>query len=417
MAKKDKEAEVETSEPELEEEVLAGDPKGNLKLAKLLIKELNKNVKEKVAWSLATDLDNPTVVKEFISTGCTWLDYNIGNRPNAGVPVGKLTEIVGEEATGKSLICAHLIRNAQKMGGTAVYIDTENAANPDFMARLGVDIKQMVYLQPGTIEEVGENIEKVITMIRAKSPNRLVLIIWDSVAGTPSQAEIDGTYDPNDRIGVTAKALAKMMRKLTQTLGKERICLVFTNQLKVKIGTMFGDPMTTPGGKAIPYHASVRIKLTRSTQMKDEDVKNDDGSEKLLVTQGIRTLAQVFKNRMGPPLRKCEFNILFSSGIDDYGAMRTFLHEQSKDITKSNGFMSLSDCPDPKTGKIVKEFKFREKQFNSLMDSSPAFKDHVLGLLVKRMIISYDTPPEQAGIDLDEDSLLVAEGVLAAEGA
>src|SRR5258708_4575212 len=150
MSKKD--------EKEKKKEVIEADDKiESTKLSKLLINEFNKDNKAgKIAWCLATDFDNPTEVKEFISTGSTLLDYICANRENGGVPVGKLTEISGEEASGKSLVAAHLIAECQRRGGLAVYIDTENAASPGFMQQVGVDLSKMVYLQPGTVEEVGE---------------------------------------------------------------------------------------------------------------------------------------------------------------------------------------------------------------------------------------------------------------------
>ena len=138
--------------------------KNKKELSKLLIKEMNKGKGENIAWNLLEP--NPTDVKEFISTGSTLLDYIIANRCGGGVPAGKLTEIVGEEASGKSLICAHILANTQKKGGIGIYMDTENAANPDFMKRIGVDIGKLVYLQPGAMEECYAAIEKTITMAR-----------------------------------------------------------------------------------------------------------------------------------------------------------------------------------------------------------------------------------------------------------
>ena len=188
-------------------------------LADDLRKELNKAAKETIAYDL--NGENPTDVKTWISTGSTLLDYIISNRRDGGIPVGKLTTIAGESASGKSLVATQILANTQKMGGVAVYIDTENAASPDFMAQLGLDTENnFMYIQPGTIEEVFESIERLIGLVREKAPDRLVCIVWDSVAGTPVKAEIEGDYDPNSRIGLTAKALAKGMRKVTETLGK-----------------------------------------------------------------------------------------------------------------------------------------------------------------------------------------------------
>lgn len=392
MAKK--EEKVETP-PEKEISALA--------LTKALIKDFNKDSKEKMAWCLGTDLDNPTEVKEFISTGSTLLDYIIANKKGGGIPVGKLTEICGEEASGKSLICAHLIAECQRRGGIAIYIDTENAAHPPFMQQIGVNIHEMVYLQPGTVEEVGAAIEKTILMARAKAPNKLVLIIWDSVAGTPCQAEIEGTYDPNDRIGVTAKALAKMMRKLTQVWGKERIAMVFTNQLKVKIGVQYGDPMSTPGGKAIPYHASVRIRLTRGQNEQNEKTKE---------VYGVHTSAKIIKSRLSPPLRKCKFDIFFQDGIHDVNSWFEYLHEAGE-ITKSDGWCYLTsfkgkeNIKHPEWGHM-----FREKQWDDEIGGNPALKQHVLDLIDKQLVVRYDQK-EIKDLDLDPESLMDAESVLA----
>jgi recombination protein RecA len=362
-------------------------------LSKLLIREFNKDEEKtgKLAWNLSIDLDNPTEIKEWISTGSTLLDYNISNKPDGGIPVGKLTEISGEEASGKSLMAAHILANTQKRGGLAVLADSENAYNPEFGAQVGVDNDKLVYLQPRTIEETGEAIEKVILLTRQKAKDKLVTIVWDSVAGTPSQAEIEGTFDPNDRIGVTAKALAKMMRKLTQTLGKERICLVFTNQLKTKIGVMYGDPMTTPGGKAIPYHASVRIRLTRSTLDKSEN----EGDQ--LEALGVNTICKVVKNRCGPPLRKCRFLISFARGIEDVDSWFDHLHEMGV-IKKSGGYCTLPEA--------FGEEKFREKAWAELVSKN---RDIILEVLKKHMVVKFGEKPKN--MDMDPESLMDAEAV------
>lgn len=404
------------------EEIDVSSEMDSLKLGKELIKELNKG-DEKVAWCLATDEDNPTDVKEFISTGSTLLDYCISNRRDGGVPVGKLTEFNGEEASGKSLAIAHLIVNVQKKGGIACLIDTENAVNPDFLKRVGVDLTKLVYLQPGTIEEVGEMIEKLIVMTRTKAPGKLVLIAWDSVAGTPPKDEIEGNYDPNERIGLAAKALAKMMRKLTQTWGKERIAMVFTNQLRTKFGVQYGDPMATTGGKAIPYHASVRVRLTRSVEQKE--LEGETKGE----TWGIHTRAKVVKNRLGPPLRTCEFDIAFSNGIQDEDSWFAFLNAHQV-ITKADGWCYCSTFKgiqrpglDPETEKpfevVVKlnpkhedwGHMFREKQWMAQLAAVPGLRDWALDEINKLMVVTYGDPV--TGQVLDEESLMDNEEVVA----
>ena len=415
------------------EEVSDSDEMDQMKLSKLLIREFNKNQEKtgKLAWNLSTDLDNPTDVKEWISTGSTLLDYAISNRRNGGIPVGKLTEICGEEASGKSLLCAHLAAYVQKKGGIVVYIDTENAMNPDFMIQLGVDLNKLVYLQPGTVEEVGESIVRSILVTRQKAASKLVLIIWDSVAGTPTKAEIEGNIgelNMNDQLA-KSKVLSKMMRQITETLGKERICLVFTNQLKTKIGVMYGDPMTTPGGKAIPYHASVRIRLNRGGTEKGEGDEKDD-------VMGVNTTAKLIKNRMGPPLRKAKFFISFARGIEDTPSWRDYLHSQGV-IEKADGWCYLSELP---SGKLEvkgtyegkdRGIKFRESQWEDFVQTMVAFspeqitklhagekipaekaagvkvKDWVLDQIEKKMVVKYGAKALDA--ELDPESTLEVE--------
>ena len=195
---------------------------------------LNRDDNEKITWDLTKD-DSPTHVKDFISTGSTLLDYAISNRRNGGVPCGKITELQGEEASGKSLVCAHLIANTQRKGGIAVYLDTENAANPDFMRRIGVDLEKLIYVQPGTIEKAFETIEAIIKTLRAKSSSTPVTILWDSVGNTPPQAEIEGSYDANSRMGLGAKAMAMGLRKITEMVGREQITMVFTQPLTYRM--------------------------------------------------------------------------------------------------------------------------------------------------------------------------------------
>lgn len=376
------------------------------KLSKSLIKTLN-NGEEKMAWNLAHD-DSPTSVKEFISTGSTLLDYIISNRRDGGVPCGKLTEIHGEESTGKSLLCAHIMANCQKKGGLAVYIDTENAANPSFMKSVGVDLDKLVYVQAGTTEEVFETIEKCINVARAKDVKKAVCIVWDSVAATPPKAEIEGSYEPTAQIGLMARAISKGMRKLTDTVGKDRITLVFTNQLKTKIGVMYGDPMTTPGGKAIPYHASIRIRLSSST-------KNKDGDQII----SISTNAKTIKTRFGPPFRKCSFDIYFDRGIEDVDSWLDALHEVGE-VSKANGFMIMKSVPQQvqvseKDGKpvyetqIVPELRFRAGSWKDRLKGDTVFNAYVLDLLEKHMIVRLDevpwdaTKPDPAASDTDSE--------------
>jgi recombination protein RecA len=402
----------EESEETVQEEV------DSIKLSRLLIKEFNKDEDKrgKMAWCLASDLDCPTDVKEFIGTGSTLLNYTISNRRDGGIPVGKVTEITGEEASGKSLLCAHIAAECQKRGGIVVYIDSENAANPDFLRRVGVNISELVYLQPGTLEEVGEAIEKTITMVRTRAPNKLVVVIYDSAAASPTKAEVEGSFDLSMDLQLAkSKLLSKMMRKITDMIGKERIALVITNQLKIKIGVMYGDPMTTPGGKAIGYHASVRIRLFAGQKKKVEKKGGLETGEDAGDIYGIHTSSKIIKNRIGPPWRKCEFDILFASGIDDEGSWFQRLHECGE-IEKNDGWCYLSKFPsgrlDEKGAYAGKDrgLKFRERALADLVKSDPNVKKFVLDLLEKNMIVKYGEAPKDA--ELDTESLLEVESAI-----
>ena len=412
------------------------DDKEAMALSKALIKELNKDQKGgKVAWCLATDKDNPTDVKDFISTGSTLLDYLITNKRGGGIPVGKITEIVGEEATGKSLLVTQILANTQKRNGLAVYIDEENSLNPEFAQRVGLNLDKLVYMQCGSVEAVGEQIEKVINLARLKDVKNFITIVWDSVAATPPQAELEGDYDPNSRMGLQAKAIAKMMRKLTKTVGQERVTLVFTNQMKVKFGVMFGDPMGTPGGKAIPYHASVRIRVYRSGEL-DKTPKPKDGEPKQPKNvYGIQTRAKIIKNRMGPPLRVCEFPLHFADGINDALSVLDYLNDNLKITERKmgryvfpSGLIVLgTEGTNAKTGElfydqknvIIGEVKLKPDEFEDRWKRDAEFKESIMKILDKNMIISLDSHALPPDVDLDPESYTDAEAVeqLVAEGA
>lgn len=349
------------------------------KLVKDLRKTFSKDDEDQISWDLSTE-ESPTSAKTFISTGSTLLDYVISNRRDGGVPTGKLTEIAGEEASGKSLIISHIIANAQKKGGIAVLMDTENAFNPAFGQQVGVDLKSLVYLQPNTIEKTFETVERIIVSARASNASCPIVIAWDGVAATPPQAEIEGGYDGNARIGLAGKALSLGMRKLTQTVGKEAITFVVTNQLKQKPGLVYGDPYYTPGGKAIPFHASVRIRLTSSTKLKDAEGN----------IYAVHTKANCKKTRLGPPFRKCEFDIHFDRGIDDVMSWFSFFHDR-KMISKSAGYCTFEE--------LLGGEKFREKQWYEMMRDEKT-RNGVLDLLERNLTVVYKNLEDREAIEV-----------------
>ena len=353
-------------------------------LASVLADSLNKQFKGmKVAYFLDGAEDTPTDLTEWISTGSSLLDLAISNRANGGLPVGRITEITGMEASGKSLIAAHLLANTQKMGGLAVYIDTENAMNEDFLTAIGMDMGKMLYIQLEAVEDIFEVIENIILKVKESDKNRLVSIAVDSVAAATTKIEQAQDYDKEGWATSKAIVLSKGMRKITQLIGRERVCLVFTNQLREKLGVMFGDKYTTSGGKAIQFHASCRLRLKAAGQIKAKV----NGKEQVI---GIKTKAKVVKNRMGPPLREAEFNIYFESGIDDFGGWLQVLKDYN--LIKQGG--SWYTYTDDVSGK---EIKFLSKDFEKLVLSDPDRKERIYNKICEVLVMAYHT--DNIGID------------------
>tara|TARA_R110000744_G_scaffold135942_7_gene245667 strand:+ start:1520 stop:2647 length:1128 start_codon:yes stop_codon:yes gene_type:complete len=363
---------------------MAKDKKNRDELASVLADSLNKQFKGmKVAYFLDGEEDTPTDLTEWISTGSSLLDLAISNRPNGGLPVGRITEITGMEASGKSLIAAHCLANTQKMGGLAVYIDTENAMNEDFLSAIGMDVGKMLYIQLEAVEDIFEVIENIILKVKESDKNRLVSIAVDSVAAATTKIEQAQDYDKEGWATSKAIVLSKGMRKITQLIGRERVCLIFTNQLREKLGVMFGDKYTTSGGKAIQFHASCRLRLKAAGQIKAKV----QGKEQVI---GIKTKAKVVKNRMGPPLREAEFNIYFESGIDDFGGWLQVLKDYN--LIKQGG--SWYTYTDDVSGK---EIKFLSKDFERLVLSDKDRKERIYNKICETLIMAYQT--ENLGID------------------
>lgn len=361
-------------------------------LAGVLADNLNKKFKasnHKVAYFLDGDTDSPSDVKEWISTGSTMLDLAIANRPYGGIPVGRITEITGLEASGKSLLAAHALANTQKKGGLAVYIDTENAISREFLEAIGVNLKEMLYVPLETVEDIFEAIEGIAETVRKSSKDRLVTIIVDSVAGASTKTEMAAEFDKDGWATSKAIVLSKAMRKITNFVGRERICLIFTNQLRTRLGVSFGDPYTTSGGKAIAFHSSVRLRLKSIGQIK---LKDDSGREEVF---GIKTRAQVIKNRMGPPLRSVDYDIYFDSGIDDYGSWLTMLKD-FKLVTQAGAWYTYTDMS---TGE---EIKFQSKDFQTKILDVPGMKDQVYRAICDKYILNY-----RAGEDFGVDDIVI----------
>ena len=343
-------------------------------LASLLADSLNKQNKDgKIAYFLDDDSsDAPTNVKDWLSTGNAMLDVAISNRPYGGLPVGRITEITGLEQSGKSLLSAHLLAEAQRKGGVAVLIDTETAVSREFLEAIGVDISKLLYVSVDTVEGIFEACETIIEQVRKGDKDRLVTIVVDSVAAASSKKEMEADYDKDGYATDKAIIISKAMRKITNMIGRQSIALVFTNQLRQKMNAMFGDPWTTSGGKALAFHASVRLRLKNMGQLKAGDR-----------IVGIKVRCQVIKNRMGPPLRHADFDIFFDRGIDNYGGWISVMKD-AKLVKQGGAWYTYTDIDSGE------EIKFQAKDFVSILQDE-AVKDQIYRRICEATILQYKT--------------------------
>jgi recombination protein RecA len=196
-----------------------------------LAESINKQYKgETLAYNLGVAENSPSEINEWVSTGSSLLDLAISNTKNGGIPVGRITELTGMEQSGKSLLAAHILANTQKKGGVAVYIDTENSVSQEYLKAIGVDIEKLLYISVDTVERIFETIDIIVEKIRSSEKDRLVSIVVDSVAAASTELEMDSEYGKDGYATAKALIMSKSMRKVTGMIGRQRICLVFTNQ-------------------------------------------------------------------------------------------------------------------------------------------------------------------------------------------
>ena len=363
-------------------------------LAEVLVESLNKQSKDqKVAFFLDND-DAPTNVEGWVSTGASMLDVAISNRPYGGLPVGRITEITGLEQSGKSLVSAHLLAETQKLGGLAVLIDTENAVSREFLEAIGVDTTKLLYVVAETVEQCFEYTETIIEKVRTSSKDKYVTIVVDSVAAASTEKEMEADYGKDGYATDKAIIISKAMRKITNLIGRQKITLVFTNQLRQKMNAMpFSDPWTTSGGKAIAFHASVRLRLKGMGTIK---AKDSSGNDRIV---GIKVRCQVVKNRMGPPLRSADFDIFFDRGIDNFGAWLGSMKDNGL-IKQSGAWYEYTDID---TGEII---KYQAKDFPSMLETNPSVREQIYKRICEATILRYKKD------SMDTDNLIVDSEVI-----
>ena len=319
---------------------------------------------------------------EAISTGSLGLDIALGI---GGLPRGRIIEIYGPESSGKTTLALHVVAEAQKTGGTCAFVDAEHAVDPAYARKLGVNVEDLLISQPDTGEQA---LEITDTLVRSGAVDVLVV---DSVAALPPRAELEG--DMGDSLpGLQARLMSQALRKLTGSISKSKCMVIFINQIRMKIGIMFGNPETTTGGNALKFYSSVRLDIRRIGQIKDRDE-----------VVGNQTRVKVVKNKVAPPFKQVEFDIMYGQGISKLGEL-VDLGVKSNIVEKSGAWFSYGDQRIGQGRENTKSFLRENPKIADAIEKAVRSKS---GLLTDKMLTD---PTGDAGDEQpDEDGVLPDE--------
>ncbi|MEO0586739.1 MAG: recombinase RecA [Planctomycetota bacterium] len=316
--------------------------------------------------------DDPSNLPPGISTGSISLDLALGGK---GMPAGRVIEIFGPESSGKTTLALHVVASAQKAGGVAAFIDAEHALDPSWARRIGVDLDDLLVSQPDTGEQALEICELLVRS------NAVEIIVVDSVAALIPRAEIEGEMG-DSHVGLQARLMSQALRKLTGAINRSRCTVIFINQIREKIGVMFGNPETTPGGRALKFYSSVRVDIRRTGSLKEGDT-----------AVGNRVRAKVVKNKIAPPFRMAEFDIMFNEGISAAGDLID-LAVETEAVQKSGAWFSFGE---------VRLGQGRENAKTFLKENPDLFEE-IKGLVLEaKGVVTTDAAEEPAEAAEDEE--------------
>ena len=350
-----------------------------VKTGRLSIADMKKLINKKAGMNVAFSLldDNPTEVSQFIPTGCKWLDGIVKRGDWGGIPVGKVSEIAGLEATGKSYMAAQIAGNAQKMNIDVIYFDSESAIDPGFLANAGCDVEKLLYVQASSVEFVLETIESLLSNNESQ-----MLFIWDSMALTPSVSDIESDFNPQSTMAVKPRILSKGLSKLIQPIANTKSTLLILNQLKTNITRRPAEAMVTPyftpGGKALSYSYSLRVWLT-ARKGKASFIYDDKGFR-----IGTEVKAKIEKSRFGTQGRECSFKIVWGSQEVKIMDKESWLEaiKSSEHLNNAGAWFSLKY-------EDGTEEKFQSKNWLKKLEDKK-FYDRVIKLLEEEVVMKFD---------------------------
>ena len=371
-------------------------------LDSVLINEINKSLGEVRAFALG-EQEAPTDITTFVSTGSTILDTIMTNGKwpgKGGAPVRRLLSISANSSNGKSLLANTLLLNTQKMGGIPILFDEENSTDISLLVKMGLKVgdeakkaglHKLVYASAGSVEALFDSMELTIKKIRETGCKDFITIVWDSIAATPSKVELEGGYEQEGYGMQKAKAISLASRKFTQFIGRENVLFVFINQLRSG-PTGFGsfEKFSEPGGMTVPFHSTIRLRL-----VKIENITISSQKEPI----GVKIQAEIKKNKIAPPMRKCTFNVYFDKGIDDEASWFDNLVEKGI-ISRPTKMSYELELPDFSDNSVLKPVKFKSSEWKSII-SDKRTREWVKNKVIQANIIDYSnlTPSFDEHID------------------